>query len=157
MGFEMEAAEQRNLEAIEQRGWTAQPPRSLVRYVNGECFDLALALHSFLPSAEFVALGSADSPDHVALRLPDGRLVDVRGVTDDIVAFGRGFSNMHINPDSIVTVGRDVPEFYTGQAGREPPYEGSHEIADARKALRKNFPGLQAIRMPRVDPVGPRM
>lgn len=143
-----------NTAALEAAGWLTRPPRAFTPYLNGRCFDFALALHAYVPEAEFVVLGSRGFPDHVGLRLPDGRLLDVRGITPDPAAFASG-----IRPPAPgqsvpepVPVDREEVALHCGLAGVPPPYRGCPDIESARRDARARFPGLKAPRQRAMPP-----
>lgn len=110
-------------------------------YLTGKCFDFALALAEKVDGATFVAVGDPAFPDHVGLRLPDGRYADVRGLLDE-----SAFLAHHTGP--ITTVGREVLELHSGLSGVEPPYPGNRDIAIARDAVRMAFPtGIDLVEL----------
>lgn len=118
----------------------ANPQRWMMPFLQGRCYDYALALAEKVTNPVFVAIGSEALPDHVGLRL--GELyVDVRGVLDM-----KHFLHMRPGPapelqpgaeDAIVVVDRSVVELHCGLAGMAPPYRGSRDMAEARRAVRR--------------------
>lgn len=110
-------------------------------YLTGKCFDFALALSEMVPDAVFVAVGDPAYPDHVGIRLPDGRYADVRGVLDETT-----FRAHH--EGAIEIVDRDAIALHCGLAGMEPPFRGNRDIAMARDAVRMTFPtGIDLVEL----------
>lgn len=120
----------------------------LTPFMRGKCFDFALALGEAVECPRFVAVGSAEYPDHVALELEGGLYADVRGILTaaqllDGIALSQG------EGQPIVSVGRNLLERHCGLSGMEPPYHGSEDIEEARAAVREVFPdGMPPVASP---------
>jgi hypothetical protein len=73
-------------------------------FSKGHCHSLALALHELIEDSDLVGVydGEADAPDHVAVRLRDGRFLDARGLHEDEddfmdgVGYGEGVVDMDV-------------------------------------------------------------
>lgn len=115
-------------------------------YLTGRCFDFALALAELVDEPDFVAIGSAKYPEHVALRVGDDLYADVRGI------LGRKEFLAHFNDsdDAIVEIERSDIEFHCGLAGYPPPYEGNEDVEAARGAVQRVFPDGLTITEPTV-------
>lgn len=105
-------------------------------YLTGRCFDFALALAELVDEPHFVAIGSAEYPEHVALRVGPELYADVRGV------LGRKEFLDHFDDfeGAIVEIERGDVEFHCGLAGYPPPYDGNEDVAAARDAVKRVFP-----------------
>ena len=113
-------------------------PRQLRPWLTGRCFDFALALSERMPNAEFIAIGSAKYPDHVALRW-NGRYYDARGEMDEPTFLTLHRQGHEYDAEDIVPISRDEVELHAGVAGFPPPYKGNRDIAEARRAVREVF------------------
>lgn len=92
-----------------------------------------------MPDAEFVAIGSAKFPEHVALRWHD-RYYDARGEMDEAQFFrSHRLPGQEYDAEDVVPVSREVVELHAGVAGFQKPYKGNRDIAEARRAVRAIF------------------
>jgi hypothetical protein len=100
----------------------------MMPFLNGQCFDFALALAEQVRNPVFVAIGNPDFPEHVALRIGD-KYADVRGLLDEESFLA------HMKGMPITEIDRGTIERHCGVFGLKPPYKGIREIATARKAV----------------------
>jgi hypothetical protein len=116
----------------------SQLPQLIRPWLTGRCFDFALALAEKLPGAEFVVIGTAACPDHVALRLGD-TYYDARGAMDEAAFLTSYRSDCPFRLEEVGPIARDVVELNAGCGGVEPPYVENRDIAQARRAVAKIF------------------
>lgn len=107
--------------------------RWMLPYLQGKCFDFALALGELVDDPVFVGIGSPDYPEHVGIAFGPERYADVRGVLN-----AHEFK-AHLEGD-IVEVSRATLELHCGIAGLLPPYSGIADMQKARAAVARAFP-----------------
>jgi len=113
-----------------RQGWPGFG-RETHRYMRGQCYDLAFALHELLPGAELVGIGGTPRmSDHVALRLDGGLYLDARGLADE-AGFRDGLGSCE---DAIFPMTRDDVLGQMGLAHLAKPR--SPELTKARSVAR---------------------
>ena len=134
-----------------------RPQPWMMPFLQGKCFDFALALAVELQKQGqepvFYAVGNTRFPHHVGLLVgeADGTrwFADVRGLLNetDFLAHHAG--------EPLTPVERDSLELHAGLAGVAPPYKGNRDIAAARRAVAQAFPdGLPRLPDPLAEQHG---
>ncbi len=116
----------------------------LVKWVNGRCADMALAILSIMPEddqskATLVGFGQTDRGfDHVGVFL-DNLYYDARGELN-----AEEFTeNFPYEIEDIETISLDIVEFQCGLTQVEFPYDDIDDIEEARHDAKNIFPYLE--------------
>lgn len=120
-------------------------------FLNGRCFDFALALHELIPDAEFIAVGNPKYPDHVALR-KRGVYLDVRGAIPSFASMVAGMSGgLEMREDvDVHVIEQDRAALFCGYAGMTPPYPRLPRL-EAKRVYRSLPKELKLIEQPHED------
>lgn len=136
-----DTTEAANMDCLAKSTWMPRAPSGMSPYIAGRCYEFALALATFLPSAEPVALMDGIELDHAGLLLADGRFVDVRGVSN-AAAFTASFRAELGLP---VKVAWDALVAECGIGDMTDPWCESPALAMALVDVKRRFPGLRSI------------
>lgn len=84
-------------------------------FTRGQCHALALALHEALPGSKCVGIDwesywNAGTPDHVLVKLEDGRFLDVLGIYEDTGALGMQWGHCDAQPVDVDDILAAMPD-----------------------------------------------